>query len=159
MAIAFLIDDGRSSGRTTRASVYGRAGCVLRAVNPLTYDPPMRSTEPRQIGARVRAIRGKTGLTQADLAEACGLSAETIGRLERGAYEPSLSTMMLVVQALHTPIEDVLLGEGGGNERPEKAHPPLVRRLAASASLLDPVRQRALLHISTLMRGRRKTGR
>jgi transcriptional regulator with XRE-family HTH domain len=44
-------------------------------------------------GSHVRQLRRARGMTQEVLAEACGLSADTIRRLEHGAFSPSLDTL------------------------------------------------------------------
>jgi transcriptional regulator with XRE-family HTH domain len=47
----------------------------------------------RSFGRHVRSLRRARGMTQEVLAERCGLSADTIRRLEHGAFSPSLDTL------------------------------------------------------------------
>ena len=44
-------------------------------------------------GRHIRALRRKRDLTQEDLAQRSGLSADTIRRLEHGSFSPSLDTI------------------------------------------------------------------
>lgn len=44
-------------------------------------------------GRHVRSLRRARGLTQEELAERCGLSPDTIRRLEHGSFSPSLDTL------------------------------------------------------------------
>lgn len=46
-----------------------------------------------QFGNRVRELRERRRLTRDALAEASGLAADTIRRIERGRFNPSLDTM------------------------------------------------------------------
>lgn len=56
----------------------------------------------------VKALRIETGLTQAQLAEKCSLSAPVINRIEKGSYIFTDNiTMTLIVDALDTTISDI----------------------------------------------------
>lgn len=59
----------------------------------------------RAFGRHVRSLRRGRGMTQEVLAERCGLSADTIRRLERGSFSPSLDTLRKLCKGL-----DLLLG-------------------------------------------------
>ncbi len=48
---------------------------------------------PLQLAQRVRELRSRRALTQERLAETSGVSCETIRRVERGAFFPSLVTI------------------------------------------------------------------
>jgi transcriptional regulator with XRE-family HTH domain len=54
----------------------------------------------RSFGRHVRSLRKARGLTQEVLAEQCGLSADTIRRLEHGSFSPSLDTLRKLVHGL-----------------------------------------------------------
>lgn len=58
---------------------------------------------------RLRAAREKLGLTQHELAKACGLSINQINRYETGTTEPSASALAAVANKLDVSI-DYLLG-------------------------------------------------
>lgn len=51
--------------------------------------------------------RVEAGITQAELAEAVGVRRETIGRLEKGQYNPSLKLAMDLAKILDTDIYDL----------------------------------------------------
>lgn len=51
------------------------------------------SDQGPKFGRHVRSLRRARGLTQEVLAERSGLSADTIRRLEHGAFSPSLETL------------------------------------------------------------------
>lgn len=51
--------------------------------------------------SEVRALRKKLGLTQAQVAEAAGVSQPLVARIESGGVDPRLSTYMSVLDALN----------------------------------------------------------
>lgn len=51
--------------------------------------------------------RMKKNMTQAELAEAAGVRRETIGRLEKGQYNPSLKLAMDLAEILDASIYDL----------------------------------------------------
>ena len=59
-------------------------------------------------GQRLREQRQNQGLTMEQLAEKANLSSNFIGAIERGLKEPSLSTLISILNALDVPA-DVLL--------------------------------------------------
>ncbi|PRP92406.1 DNA-binding transcriptional repressor PuuR [Enhygromyxa salina] len=54
--------------------------------------PPLDS-QRAAFGKHIRQLRKARGMTQEQLAERSGLSADTIRRLEHGAFSPSLDTI------------------------------------------------------------------
>lgn len=54
----------------------------------------------RPIGKAIRCRRQVLGLTQEELADAAGVSNNTIGRIERWEVDPSVSTILSVYRAL-----------------------------------------------------------
>lgn len=55
----------------------------------------------------VRAHRFNAGeMTQAELAEKCGITRQTVIAIEQGRYSPSLETAFKIVRALGAPFED-----------------------------------------------------
>jgi transcriptional regulator with XRE-family HTH domain len=56
----------------------------------------------RQFGARVRELRSRAGLTQAELAERCGdgVEMQRIGELERGEQNATLKTVQRLAKGL-----------------------------------------------------------
>jgi len=62
------------------------------------------TTVRRLFGKRIQNLRKKRGLTQAELAEECGLSNNFIASMERGATAPSMETLDKLARVLHTDI-------------------------------------------------------
>ena len=75
-----------------------------------------RPRRARMFGGNVKAARRRAGLTQEALAEAAAVSPETVSRIERGAFEPSLSTAIAISEALEISI-DRLAGRPRGRRR------------------------------------------
>ncbi|WP_148252953.1 helix-turn-helix transcriptional regulator [Aidingimonas lacisalsi] len=55
----------------------------------------------------VRALRKKHGMTQAALAEAMGVSRNTINSIEVGRYVPSLPLALCLARFFGKPVEEV----------------------------------------------------
>ncbi len=60
---------------------------------------------------RIKELRARHNLTQAQLAEKVGVRRETIVFLEKGKYNPSLKLAYLISQVLETPIEEIFIFE------------------------------------------------
>lgn len=68
----------------------------------------MTNHEIEIIGARIKNLRQKRGLTQADLAEAVGCSNPYICYVEKGTKCMSLEMFVLVANALHVSADELL---------------------------------------------------
>ena len=64
--------------------------------------------EMREVGNRLLAIRRRTGLTQAEVAEAAGLSLRTYADIERGSVNMRVETVLRICQALHITPDELL---------------------------------------------------
>ena len=58
---------------------------------------------------KIRALRLERGMDQAELARLVGVRRETIGRLEKGQYNPSLKLAMDIAKVFHTTVEDIFV--------------------------------------------------
>ncbi len=56
---------------------------------------------------RVRELRDESGLTQQQLADAVGVTRQTVIAIERNRYSPSLEVAFRVALALGSPIGEV----------------------------------------------------
>ena len=65
-----------------------------------------------QLGRRVKELRTRRGLTQADLAERAGISQTTLSRLEGGHQCPSLQGVATLAEALGVSLPTVVDFEG-----------------------------------------------
>jgi putative transcriptional regulator len=60
---------------------------------------------------RVKETRSSKEMTQGELANAVGVTRQTIISLEKGSYIPSLLLAMNISEALDTPIEQLFFKE------------------------------------------------
>ena len=61
----------------------------------------------RTFGEHVRSLRRERGLTQEVLAERSGLSVEAVGRIERGAFSPTLDTIEKLSRGLEAGFDEL----------------------------------------------------
>lgn len=61
-------------------------------------------TESNNLGNRLKKIRGERGLSQRELAERAGISANAISLIERNENSPSVSTLQSLAAALSVKI-------------------------------------------------------
>jgi transcriptional regulator with XRE-family HTH domain len=71
----------------------------------------METTKVFNVGANIRAIRERKGLSLRALAELSGLSINAISLIERGENSPTVSSLRLLSTALEVPITDFFQGE------------------------------------------------
>lgn len=60
------------------------------------------------IGNRLLAIRKRMGLTQAEVAEAAGLSDRTYADIERGTVNMRIETILKICSVLHITPDEIL---------------------------------------------------
>lgn len=63
----------------------------------------------RTIDNRIRVLRAEKRLSQAALAEMCGVSRQAINTIENGRHDPSVSLAFRIAQALGTEITEVFI--------------------------------------------------
>jgi len=56
---------------------------------------------------RLALVRTQKGLTQAELADAVGVSRQTINSVERGRFEASLSLALGIARYFGCPVEQI----------------------------------------------------
>ena len=88
------------------------------------------------IGARVRTLRKRRGLTQAQLAGRIGRSVEALSVLERGRSTPTLPVLGRLSEELAVPLRDFFAPAGLDGQGPEAA--AAFTALVDSARLLPP---------------------
>lgn len=76
----------------------------------------------QKVGERIAALRKKTGMTQADLAEWLGISYQAVSSWERGATMPDISKLVELSRALGTTVDALLTGED--KEMPVRTEEP-----------------------------------
>ena len=62
------------------------------------------------IGDNIRDVRRSRGMTQAELAEASGLSRSYLADAEQGRYSPSVKTLQVIASALGVPTSALIDG-------------------------------------------------
>lgn len=62
---------------------------------------------PGKKNLRIKAARAAVGLSQADLAEAVGVTRQTIGLIEAGGYNPTLNLCVAICKALRVTLNDL----------------------------------------------------
>ncbi len=71
----------------------------------------MNTRKLPDVGARLRVLRERRGLSLRALAEVCDLSPNTISLIERGVSSPSVATLHRLALALGVPITSFFEGE------------------------------------------------
>ena len=61
-----------------------------------------------KFNANLKRIRIEKGLTQTQLAEACGVTGQAISNYESGIREPSLKTLKMQANALDVSVDELL---------------------------------------------------
>jgi putative transcriptional regulator len=67
----------------------------------------VRGLDDESSGSRIRQRRKELGITQIDLAEAAGVSRQTIISMETGDYAPSVYLALLIARALQCSVESL----------------------------------------------------
>ena len=62
----------------------------------------------QQIGQRIRRLRKRADLTQAQLAEAADITPDYLGRIERGRGAVTLATLAQIAEALEVQLRYVI---------------------------------------------------
>ena len=62
---------------------------------------------PGKKNLRMKAARAAAGLSQTDLAEAVGVTRQTIGLIEAGGYNPTLNLCVAICKTLHVTLTTV----------------------------------------------------
>lgn len=71
-------------------------------------------TESKAFGRRLRELRAKHGVSQDVLARRTDIHATAIGRFERGAREPRLSSILRLARGLGVEPGELVNGIDGG---------------------------------------------
>ena len=68
---------------------------------------------PGKKNLRMKASRAAAGLSQTDLAEAVGVTRQTIGLIEAGGYNPTLNLCVAICKTLHVTLNDLFWEDDG----------------------------------------------
>jgi transcriptional regulator with XRE-family HTH domain len=111
--------------------------------------PALHDGEPdvyRSCAANLRAVRYRRGLTQEQLAEMSGMSANYIGNLERAERKPSVATVHRLARILDVDTS-TFFAEADRPPRPAKPRDELDRQIAALTASLDVPGKRKLIRL------------
>ena len=61
---------------------------------------------------RLKSARAAKDLSQKDLAEACGVSRQTVNAIETGEYNPSIKLCIAICKVLSKTLNDLFWEEG-----------------------------------------------
>jgi putative transcriptional regulator len=64
-----------------------------------------------QIANKVHFFRGQAGATQEELAEAVGVTRQTIIAIEKGNYTPSVRLALKIARYFKQPVEKIFIYE------------------------------------------------
>jgi transcriptional regulator with XRE-family HTH domain len=73
--------------------------------------------EALQLGAQIRTLRARAGLTLQALAGNIGVSASLISQVERGIASPSITTLRHIAAALDVPVAALFIDTGASADR------------------------------------------
>ena len=62
---------------------------------------------PDRLSNRLKECRADLGLTQAELAERCGVTRKTVNTVENGVFVPSAVLALKMARALNVPVEQL----------------------------------------------------
>ena len=68
---------------------------------------------PGKKNLSMKAARAAAGLSQTDLAEAVGVTRQTIGLIEAGGYNPTLNVCVAICKTLHVTLNDLFWEDDG----------------------------------------------
>jgi putative transcriptional regulator len=60
-----------------------------------------------RLANRIKEKRGELVLTQAELAERCGVTRKTVNTVENGVFTPSALLAIKLARALSVPVEEL----------------------------------------------------
>ena len=66
----------------------------------------------KRLENRIRVLGAERGITQADLAKACGLSRQSINAIEKGKYIPTVHSAIKIAKYFSVNVEDVFKIKG-----------------------------------------------
>ena len=85
---------------------------ILRAVwYPEDTESELSIREEAAMKNRLEALRKERGIRQEELANALGVSRQTIGSLENGRYNPSIQLAFKIARYFQKTIEEIFIYE------------------------------------------------
>lgn len=91
-----------AASRKAKAASARSSPAALATGSNAPVDAP--TTVEERLGREIRKLRGRLGLTGADLAGAANISTGMLSKIETGQISPSLTTVEAIATALNIPI-------------------------------------------------------
>lgn len=95
-----------------------------------------RGQDDLVLGARIRELRQRRGLSVGDVATAANVSKSLVSQIERGVAAPSIDTVRRIASALELPVFALFL-QGTDNELVVRKHQRRVVRYAGSNAVRE----------------------
>jgi transcriptional regulator with XRE-family HTH domain len=103
-----------------------------------------------QLGARIAALRKAQGITQVDLAQALGVSQQTINSYETGRRRVPVSTLPPLARTLGVSIEE-LIGEPPSTATRKRGPTPKLMQQVERIQQLPRAQQRFIMRMLDTM--------
>lgn len=100
-----------------------------------------------ELGARVAELRKAQGITQIQMADALGVSQQTINSYEVGRRRIPVSALPLLARLLATSIDELLLGEEGTTARGKRGPTPKLQQQMERVSMLPRAKQKFVMEM------------
>jgi transcriptional regulator with XRE-family HTH domain len=113
-------------------------------------------TETARFGERVRALRHKAGLSQAELAQRCGLAPSSVSKIETGQMSPTYDVLLRLAKGLALDLSDLLAPERRAPERRGATPGMSLARLAVSRAGEGPMQNAGVYTYFPLATGLRR---
>jgi transcriptional regulator with XRE-family HTH domain len=100
-----------------------------------------------QLGARVAELRKAQGITQIQMAEALGVSQQTINSYEVGRRRIPVSTLPILATLLAISIDELLLGEKSKRASNKRGPTSKLQQQMERVSLLPRAKQKFVMEM------------
>jgi DNA-binding XRE family transcriptional regulator len=101
----FILPDGVEESEVISVYTDRSNGKPILETKYDVWEDIQEYTDRARIGARIAALRQARGMTQAQLAEACGMKAPNIARIETGRYSTGLDILAKIANALDCTLD------------------------------------------------------
>lgn len=108
----------------------------------------------KEVGQRLRAIRIQRGLSQAELAEALGVTQPNISAVEIGRRGLTIQQLVRLTRALHVSPDEVLGEKKAPKDSKTRRSDKLLRRLQLMEKLPLSDQRSLLAHLDALLKSR-----
>ncbi|MBA3706299.1 MAG: helix-turn-helix transcriptional regulator [Bacteroidetes bacterium] len=89
------------------------------------------------VGQRIREIRKSKNLSQNDIAKRAGIAISQVGRIERGALNPSISALFVISRAMKVELKDLFKFEESFFKNAIKKEIAIAVKRKAKAIIID----------------------